>query len=275
MTSREDSPRDNNLAVLAVAAGLLLIATAWLTLFGARMSDLDGEALLAERFSRFEVPAGMAVVDALRLSQGEEVVVLSNPETWEERRLVEQGVWKEIDAKQSKAARSHGFDGGSRERGGGGRSGRRGPRGSGGHGSFGGAGAGFEQTDWQNIEEGAAGEPPWEVAFVWYPERGGEDVLARQFGRGRFGDLRELGPEGGKVTIASGPVAWRGYETHYAIERQFAKADEKKIFRDNLRINLTLGRPVCVFYARWPQGAPGSIESVSALLEAFVPISPE
>jgi len=275
MTSPQDQARESNPAVFAVAGGLFLIAISALTLFSVRMTDIDGDALLDERFVDHQLPDGMAVVDAMQLARGEQVVVLSDPDSWTDGRADEALVWDPITKKQE-ANRGKGFEGH-----GGGRGpsrGRGGPGRGRGHGSGRGGDSGksdfggeYKPVDWNAVELGPVGQAPWELAFVWYPRELAEKVLTTQFGRRGFGDLRFVGQDGGKVTVALGSVVWAGYDTHYVIERQFAMIDETKAFRDTLRVNLSLGTLGCVLYARWSQGIPGSIESVSTLLEGFTP----
>ncbi|MFT5052968.1 MAG: hypothetical protein ACI8QZ_004406 [Chlamydiales bacterium] len=271
MTTQPDSRRETPAAVFAVALGLFLIAVSAVAMFLVRLPEVDGAALLDERFAAHDLPVGMEVVDAIQLVRGEEVVVLSDPAIWSEGRASERLVWDPITKKQE-AERGKSFGGGS-ERGGRGSSRRGGGGHGGGHGGPG-TGADFKMMDWSSVEAGEAGQDPWEVAFVWYPRKLAEKVLNTQFGSRGFDDLRFIGTGGGKATVALGSVAWAGYDTHYVIERQFAMVDDEKAFRDTLRVNLSLGTRGCVLYARWAAGVPGSIDTVSTLLEGFTPVAP-
>lgn len=261
-TALEPQKRESVPAVLAVAFGLGVIALSVLGLvFVSPIQELVGEELLEERFAAHALPDSFAVVDAIKLIQGEEVVFLSDPEIWRALREEEAKTWGRVRVEDN---RSFGDDFGS---GGPGR-GRRSGRGS----SFRREEGGPPKEDWSKVEASEPGQPPWELAFAWYPREKAEGVLRSQFGGRNFGDLGMLGEDGGKITVSSGPVEWQGYETYYAVERQFAKLDDEKRFRDILRINLTLGTRCCVLYAKWPTGAPASLEPVAELLSEFEPL---
>ena len=60
MTSRGET-RESTPAVLAIAFGLLVIFISLLSLFGVRMAEVDGEALLDSRFSAHLLPEVLEV----------------------------------------------------------------------------------------------------------------------------------------------------------------------------------------------------------------------
>ena len=79
MTGTADEPREKLSGVLAMGLGLLVVVTAVLALTVLRSTRVDGEALLRERFELSALPFEFKVLDAFRLPQGEEVVILGDP----------------------------------------------------------------------------------------------------------------------------------------------------------------------------------------------------
>lgn len=244
MTGTADEPREKLSGVIAMGLGLLVVVTAVLALTVLRSTGIDGEALLGERFELSELPFELEVLDAFRLPQGEEVVILGDPEAVRgpdaaalDAKLAELS--PEEPTPQPAGDRDDGED--------------------------------DAKFDWGVLPMGAELTPPIELAFIWYPPSQGEKILERQFGRLEFKDLSQVDWDGGTVVVDSGPLDWGDYTTHFVRERVLARDDGRPVFHDTARVNLTLGTRCCVLYMRWPRGMPGSKQRIREVLEWVSP----
>jgi len=242
--------------VLVVSGTLLFLALPLLMLLQPATAPLAGEELLQERFEFSGLPWNFPLTEAVRLVGGEELVVLADPNY----------------APSEPDAREDGRGDGERgeDRGGERRGGRdRGRRGRGGGRSSGGRDSG---AGWEKVEPTvAAGTPPGELTFVWYPLSAAEQLLERQFIRVYFSDTRSVDWNGGSVVVESGELDWHGYAPRYVVERHFKRVDGKQTFHDVVRVNLTIERQCCVAYLRWADGAAADKQVIAAGLERFGP----
>jgi hypothetical protein len=252
--------------VLGLALGLALIGCAfWSFSSSSHAEILDGDELLSERFEFEALPFGFEALEAFRLTGGEEIVLLRDPDA------------EPLDIAVPIEAL---FEGGGGDGGGdewsdrGGRGGRG--RGRGGRGGGHGGGGDGEKKDnvWSKLEEGEAGHSPSEMVIAWYEYDDAEAVLKRQFSGARYGDISDVSDKGGRLVVDSGEVNWGAYSTFFLRERVFRKVDDVPGFYDTMRVNLTLGTRCCVLYAIWAPGRLGSKESISEALRHLRPLPP-
>jgi len=244
------------MGIVMVSIGLVFVVAAVGMMFTLRTAPLDGAALLAERFEYETAPWGFEPTEALRLQQGEEMVVLADPDYEPPA----------VDDSQPERESAEGERSGGGGPPGGDRRGRgRGRRGGGSVGSVD-SGAG-----WDKLADGEAGTRPYEVAFVWYPLRMAEDLLKRQFIQVNFSDTRSVDWGGGSVVVDSGELDWFGYAARYVRERHFKWQAGEQTYHDAMRVNLTIGNRCCVAYMRWRDGAVGDKQVVEELLRSFGP----
>jgi hypothetical protein len=133
--------------------------------------------------------------------------------------------------------------------------------------------------DWSAIAIGPEGTPPSEGVLVTWPEAAARKQLESLFSvraAGTSESLREqsrgldplagLGPEGGRLVLASGRLDWGEFEAPYVHERKFEPGGT---FVDMLRVNLGREREALVLFLRWPRGSPASTERTAELLAAL------
>ena len=233
---REGTQRQSTLGVLGIALGFLLIVGALGALMGLRRSNdaLDAEELLAQRFASVEeLPFDLRPTGASR-DPMERVVVRfeSGPE--------ESGP----------------EEGGAEE---------------------GGALEG-------DIRVGESGESPHRAALVWYSRKDAEKVLRRLFtslhfesgrkgsggGHGGHGDDEDETPDP-KLQDA-GNLTWAGYAAPYIRLREFEGQGDEVVFRETVRVNLTVGPWCCVLFVRWPDGEVGGRTATQEILRALHPV---
>jgi len=249
--------RERPSAVIAMGLGFMVILIAVASLLSSGTGDLDpgtGLQTLEDRFDQIgELPFGFEVTSARQISRGALLVILSDPAG----PVPEPGLPPMTDSERPAPPKP------SKD------------KGKGGH--------GMDFVDWTGLPEGQAGTPPVELAFAWYPREKAEKVLAAQFARVHFRDLRRLSREGDAVTVDSGQVDWGVYDADYVRTRHFKLEDdwstedgqpggeERRVFHDQMRVNLSLGSECCVLYLRWPRGLPGSKQRLEEALAAFRP----
>lgn len=223
--------------VVTVALALLLLLATVAMLTGGQVRPIDGRERIERTFEVRALPFDLPVALALALPGGEEIVQLGDPD--------------QLDADAARRAAS-------------------GAESSGGPppGAF-----GEDQPPdpvWRTLGEGAPADP-LEATFVWYPSGRARSVLARQFGSLSFGDIGQLGEQGGEVLVESGEVEWHGYGVPFRRTREFRRIDGEPGFEDRVRVNLTRGREACVLFLRWRRGAAGSGDAVREALAGLAP----
>lgn len=237
--------------------GLVVILIAVASLLSSGTGDLDpseGLRALEERFDlQGDLPFGFEVTEARQIPRGPLMVVLSDPAG----PMPEPGLPPMTDSERPPPPK---------------------PESSKGKGKH-----GMDFVDWTGLPEGPAGTAPKELAFAWYSREKGEKVLAAQFVQVRFRDLRRLSREGDAVTVDSGHVAWGVYDANYVRTRHFKLeedwitedgqpgGEERRMFHDSMRVNLSLGSECCVLYLAWPRGMPGSKQRLEQALAGFRP----
>ncbi len=123
-----------------------------------------------------------------------------------------------------------------------------------------------EHVDWARVAIPAAKARPRRVTFL-FPEDGTSHEVVESFFRYvERKSLAELGPEGGKVVIASGKLGWRGFDADWIHERVFEKGGT---FRDAMSVDLSLEKRPCVVTAIWTRGEPASRIALDQLLESL------
>ena len=251
----QSTARERPSAVIAMGLGFVVILVAVASLLSSGVVDLDPSAgllALEERFVRQGgLPFGFEVTGARKILRGPFMVILSDPAG----PGPEPGLPPMLDSERPPPPKP--------------------AKDKGGH--------GMDFVDWSGLPEGQAGTAPEELAFAWYSREQGEHVLAEQFARVRFRDLSRLSREGDAVTVDSGQVDWGVYEAdyvrtrHFKIEEDWSTEDglpggeERRMFHDSMRVNLSLGSECCVLYLRWPRGLPGSKQRLEEVLAAFRP----
>ncbi len=125
-----------------------------------------------------------------------------------------------------------------------------------------------EAPDWGALPEGESGTPPARVMLLGVPPRGAKDALDRAFRSVEWKDLADLGREGGRTAVDGGRLEWAGYSADWVRERLF---EPPGTFRDEVRVNLTVGTRCWILHALWPRGLPGDTEPLRPLLEALRP----
>jgi hypothetical protein len=123
-----------------------------------------------------------------------------------------------------------------------------------------------ERFDWSRVPIPAATARPRQVTFH-FPEAGeSHDAVAEFFRNVERRSLEDLGPDGGKVTIETGKLAWRGFDAAWLHERGFEKGGT---FRDAMRVDLSLEKQPCVMVAVWPRGETASKAALEQVLDAL------
>jgi hypothetical protein len=177
--------REHPGCVLGIALGLLILgcAIAWILL--PKAEPRDGALLLREFLGLESVPAAYQVVDAAKLTGGEEVVQLLSSAAPPERELAKPAP---IEASPT-------------------------PQGS-----------PPARVDWSRIEPGASDQPPRTLLFVRYPKERGKREIQRLFSAVlQPGGLEELGPQGGRIVLQVGTLRWSDEDRAFVLEREFER----------------------------------------------------
>jgi hypothetical protein len=123
-----------------------------------------------------------------------------------------------------------------------------------------------EHVDWSLLTIPPATARPRRVTFQFLAPGAGHDVVASFFHDVDRKSIEELGPQGGKVTMETGKLAWRGFDATWVHERAFEAGGT---FRDCMRVDLSLAKKPCVMTAEWSRGEPGSKAALDEVLEAL------
>ncbi len=237
------SPRGAGAIIASTLALGVLLA-----IFGLSIATSSSDVELKDVLGNLEVAAepvhGLQVLRTEKLKDGRWVALLGDPDDL---------------PPASEMGEHYGADDGMR--------GRRGMRGMGG---------GFGEpvpdpnSEWPKLPEGEVGQAPWQAALIHYPSQSkAESTLAGEFGRLSFKDLSTIPKEGGSTVVDSGHVLWCGFRLPFVRTRHFRMEDEKPVFHDSMRINLTRDRHSLVLYVRWRPGQLGSKEAVAPLLAGW------
>ncbi|MBL4770517.1 MAG: hypothetical protein JKY61_05125 [Planctomycetes bacterium] len=151
-----------------------------------------------------------------------------------------------------------------------------GRRGRGGMGMGMGMGGGEPDPNspWLKLQDGEAGQAPWQGALVHYPSKDqAEKILAREFGHLSFKDLSTISKKGGSAVVDSGHTIWNGFRVPYVRTRHFRVVEEKHVFHDSLRINLTIRNHALVLYLRWHPGHKADVSLARPFLDSWRPIA--
>jgi len=112
--------------------------------------------------------------------------------------------------------------------------------------------------------------PPDAVLVVAYPRSSAARAIAELF-RAPGGGPQGGGPQrpaGGDASSERGELAWREFSVRYVRER---KREDDGTFHDTVRVDLASDERPCVLFARWPEGASGSLAHTLELLAALAP----
>lgn len=219
---------------MAVGVALLVILVGGIVALKTRVAD--GEQLFAEWFEPSSLPFDFEVAGATVEMRGEQVLLLTRPDMPEEAAKAERPEPEKGDRDEGKPQAP-------------------------------------ELYDWSKVPTGAAGTAPLKVVLIGYPEELADSELEQLFGfssedEGEI-EITDVDASGGRVTMDRGSLDWGSYSTQYAVDRELEWGGT---FREVVRVNLTLpGRP-CAMFVLWPRGFPASLERVSELLAALVPI---
>ncbi len=123
-----------------------------------------------------------------------------------------------------------------------------------------------EHFDWTRVPIPPATARPMRVTFQFPAAGTSHDVVAGFFRNVERKSLEDLGPDGGKVTIETGKLAWRGFDADWVHERAYEKGGT---FRDGMRVDLSLAKQPCVMTAEWSRGDAASRAALERVLDAL------
>jgi hypothetical protein len=123
-----------------------------------------------------------------------------------------------------------------------------------------------EKVDWTHVTIPPATTRPRRVTFLFSAAGSSHYDMAAFFHDIERKSIEDLGPEGGKVTIETGKLAWRGFDADWVHERAFEAGGT---FRDEMRVDLSLEKKPCVMTAVWSRGETGSKAELDKLLAAL------
>jgi hypothetical protein len=217
---------------IALALMVMSVLAAWL--IASRGGPIDGAAQLESAFGVRTIGPAYAIVEARKVANGARYVALADEEASSE-------------PEQVKAAPAPGMPG---------------PPSSDG----GSPNPPEDRVDWSRVTIPATTTRPRRVAFL-FPDEDAKHAIVDEFFRNvERTSLLDLGPEGGKVTIASDKLAWRGFDATWVHERVFEKGGT---FRDAMRVDLSVEDRACVMTAEWTRGEPATRAALDALLAAL------
>lgn len=130
------------------------------------------------------------------------------------------------------------------------------------------AGDDEERVDWSRVPIPSTQTRPRRITFLFPDAERSHAVVDEFFRKIERGSLLDLGPEGGKVTIASGKLGWRGFDADWVHERVFEKGGT---FRDGMRVDLSVEELPAVMTAEWTRGEPASRAALDEILAALSP----
>ena len=123
-----------------------------------------------------------------------------------------------------------------------------------------------EKVDWKLVAIPAATTRPRFVTFQLPDEGASHEAVAEFFRNVERTSLEDLGPDGGKVTVETGKLAWRGFDADWVHERVFEKGGT---FRDGMRVDLSLAKQPCVMTAVWSRNESASKAALEKVLDAL------
>ncbi len=235
-----DSPaRETWLGMLGLGIGITLIALAFAMPFLLPIRAGDGVALLAEHFEVSPPPFGLEMREALELPLGERIVLFAAPGATAE------AVHAEAPAESAAKPPAESL-------------------------------LPAPPFDWSKLSDGPRDQAPTQIAIVWYPRAMAEPMMKQQFWSiGAGGDM--VGPEGGKLVLDGGEIPWGEFGAAYVRERRFVvernDGQERRFFRETMRVNLSRHDQPCVLYATWDEGMPASRARLEEALACFKPRS--
>lgn len=123
-----------------------------------------------------------------------------------------------------------------------------------------------EHVDWSRVTIPPATARPRRVTFHFPAASATHDAVAAFFHDVERRSIEDLGPQGGKVTIETGKLAWRGFDADWVHERVF---EEGGTFRDGMRVDVSLAKQPCVMTAEWSRNEPASKAALDKVLDAL------
>lgn len=240
--------------VLGVGLGILILLGAVGSLFSKRGGELDSQALLDSCFEPFEVPFGLEVRPGGKLPSGARFAVLA--------RDIEEGGEEDVDLSE--------LEGLDAEE----------PAGEESEASSDSDSSEEPKFDWTLFIAGIpaetladTGAAPTRVLIADYPLGLAERVHEGHFRTLSWRDAKDLGNDGGRMTIATERLDWNGLQALYVHTRRFERANEEPRFRDMLHVCLATAEGYRVLYAFWPPGTSASLERTRELVGALRPVS--
>jgi hypothetical protein len=206
----------------------MLVSVLAAFLIVSRGGPIDGAAQLESAFGVRTIGADYAVVEALKMPSGARLVV------FEDKAAPAEAERAAAPAAEEKPA--------------------------------GEANAPEEKVDWGRVTIPPAQARPRRVTFLFLEENASHEILESFFRNVERRSLTDLGPEGGKVVVASGKLGWRGFDADWIHERGFERGGT---FRDGMRVDLSVEKRSCVMTAEWSRGEPASPAALDQLLDAL------
>jgi hypothetical protein len=123
-----------------------------------------------------------------------------------------------------------------------------------------------DHVDWTRVTIPPATARPRRVTFLFPAPGAGHDDVAAFFHDVERKSIEDLAPEGGKVTVETGKLAWRGFDADWVHERVF---EAGRTFRDGMRVDLSLEKKPCVMTAEWTRGETASRAALDRVLDAL------
>lgn len=122
--------------------------------------------------------------------------------------------------------------------------------------------------EWHTLPIGSPGPRARELVFLTAERHASLAALFEKTRGGGGPSARDLGPQGGTVTVDGGRIAWAGLDAPFVHERTFEPGGT---FRDAVRVNLSTAARPCVLHASWTRGVAGSKQETVRLLERLTP----
>jgi hypothetical protein len=96
-----------------------------------------------------------------------------------------------------------------------------------------------DHVDWTHVSIPPSTARPRRVTFLLPAPGASHEVVAAFFHDVERKSIENLGPSGGKVTVETGKLAWRGFDADWVHERVFEAGGT---FRDGMRVDLSLAK---------------------------------
>jgi hypothetical protein len=257
--------------IVGIALALLLLAALVAVLIAFRGRAIDGAAQLRSAFGVSTVGPEYAIVEAREMAGGGRMVVLEDASAPAEPRRDDA-----LDADKKAAEKDAAVQDGADKDSGGKNSPDKGSEDKNGAvkddaGKKAGEGSGAdmkaeEKVDWSRVSIPPSISRPRRIVFLFPAPGASHDLVADSFRNVDRKSLSDLGPQGGKVTIASGKLAWRGFDADWVHERAFEKGGT---FRDAMRVDLSVDKQPCVMTAEWTRGDAAARKTLDPVLDAL------